>query len=60
MIEDQRRVAAGAQQMLLRRDFPQILIAGGADERQVAMALDQIPASGIALVRRSRAPRFRR
>ena len=41
MIEDQRRVAAGAQQMLLGRDFPQVLIASGADERQVAVALHQ-------------------
>ncbi len=44
MVEEERGVAAGAQQMFLRRDFAEILVAHRIDEGEVAMALDQAPA----------------
>ena len=40
VVEDEGGVAAGAKQMLFRRDFAEILVARRADEGEVAMALD--------------------
>ena len=40
VVEDKGGVAAGAEQMLLRRDFAEVLVAGRTDEGKVAVALD--------------------
>jgi len=39
MIEDERRIAAGSEQMLLGRDLAEVLIARRPDEREMAMPL---------------------
>ncbi len=41
MIENERRVAAGAQEVLLRRDLAEVLVAQRADEGKMAMPFDE-------------------
>ena len=48
MVEDQGGVAAGSKKVLLGRDFAEVLVAGRADEGEMAMALDQARHQGHA------------
>src|ERR1700728_1915597 len=41
VVENERRVAAGAKEVLLGRDLSEVLVARRSNEREVAMALDQ-------------------
>ena len=41
MIENERRVAAGAKEVLLRRDLAEVLVAQRANEGKVAMPFDE-------------------
>ena len=59
VVQDEGGVAAGAEQMLLRRDLAEILVARWADEGEVAVALDQ-PGIKNCPARRSSPPRSRR
>ena len=48
MVEDERRVAAGSQKMLFGRNLAEVLIAGRADEGEMAMTLDHARHQGHA------------
>ena len=41
MIENERRVAAGTQEVLLRRDLAEVLVAQRTDEGKMAMPFDE-------------------
>ena len=58
VIEDQRRVAAGSQQVLFGRNFAEILVAHRTGEGEMAMAFDHARHQRHACRRRS--PRRRR
>jgi hypothetical protein len=40
VIENERRIAAGAKEVLLRRNLAEILIARRADEGEMTMSFD--------------------